>query len=208
MHLMWKSRNKTASALQRWGRRWCSLNRWPVHSPIGLSQNRWVPTTKRLPRHTSHYSNLGISVNRFVQTILTTGVNWHQMGKRPTPTMVPSPTCLRGTCSKTPMQEGLVAKEALAGEIMENETTKVIKETSVHQRWVLLPWVLTLWIPFSSSGLVEWSVRTFIEHGGRSSCSISTLQFMARCLTSQKSRQCICELPLSSLRRRSWGVVV
>ena len=37
------------------------------------------------------------------------------------------------------MQEGLVAKEALAGEIMENETTKVIKEMSVHQRWVPLP---------------------------------------------------------------------
>ena len=31
------------------------------------------------------------------------------------------------------MQEGLVAKEALAGEIMENEMTKVVKETSVRQ---------------------------------------------------------------------------
>ena len=38
-----------------------------------------------------------------------------------------------------PMQEGLVAKEALAGEIMENKTTKVVKETLARQRWVPLP---------------------------------------------------------------------
>ena len=37
------------------------------------------------------------------------------------------------------MQEVLIAKEALAGEIMENETTKVAKETSVRQHWVPLP---------------------------------------------------------------------
>ena len=38
-----------------------------------------------------------------------------------------------------PMQEGLVAKEAMAGEIMENEMTKVVKEMSACQCWVLLP---------------------------------------------------------------------
>ena len=177
---MWKSRNKTASASQRRGRHWCSLNRRPVHSPIGLPQNRWVPTTKCLPRHTSHlwpmplHSNLEISVNHSVRTISTTRVKWHPMGKRPTPTVVLSPTCLWGTCSKTPMQEGLVAKEALAGEIMENKTTKVVKETLARQRWVPLPWVLTSWILLFSSGSVKWSVRTFIEHGRRSSCSISS----------------------------------
>ena len=44
-------------------------------------------------------------------------------------------------------KEGLIAKEALAGEIMENETTEVVKETSARRRWVLLYWLLTWWIP-------------------------------------------------------------
>ena len=45
-------------------------------------------------------------------------------------------------------KEGLIAqKEALAGEIMENETTEVVKETSACRRWILLCWLLTWWIP-------------------------------------------------------------
>ncbi|KAF8437697.1 P-loop containing nucleoside triphosphate hydrolase protein [Boletus edulis BED1] len=46
-------------------------------------------------------------------------------------------------------KEGLIAKEALpvAGEIMENETIEVVKETLAHRRWVLLCWLLTWWIP-------------------------------------------------------------
>jgi chitin synthase len=44
-------------------------------------------------------------------------------------------------------KEGLIAREALAGEIMENETTEVVKETSARRRWVLLCWLLTWWIP-------------------------------------------------------------
>ena len=44
-------------------------------------------------------------------------------------------------------KEGLIAqKEALAGEIMENETTEVVKETSARRRWILLCWLLTWWI--------------------------------------------------------------
>ena len=35
-------------------------------------------------------------------------------------------------------KEGLMAKEALVGEIMENEMTEVIMETSACCRWVLL----------------------------------------------------------------------
>ncbi|KAF9231756.1 hypothetical protein BU15DRAFT_82008 [Melanogaster broomeanus] len=35
-------------------------------------------------------------------------------------------------------KEGLIVKEALAGEIMENETTEVVKETSARRRWVTL----------------------------------------------------------------------
>ncbi|KAF9232203.1 P-loop containing nucleoside triphosphate hydrolase protein [Melanogaster broomeanus] len=35
-------------------------------------------------------------------------------------------------------KEGLMVKEALAGEIMENETTEVVKETSARRRWVTL----------------------------------------------------------------------
>ncbi|KAF8122759.1 hypothetical protein EV363DRAFT_1359180, partial [Boletus edulis] len=32
-------------------------------------------------------------------------------------------------------KEGLIAKEAMAGEIMENETTEVVKETSARRCW-------------------------------------------------------------------------
>ncbi|KAF8121855.1 hypothetical protein EV363DRAFT_1559012 [Boletus edulis] len=53
-------------------------------------------------------------------------------------------------------KEGLIAKEALAGEIMENETTGVIKETSARRRWVLLCWLLTWWIP---SIFLKWFGR-------------------------------------------------
>ena len=53
-------------------------------------------------------------------------------------------------------KEGLMAKEALAGEIMENETTEVIKETSARRRWVLLCWLLTWWIP---SIFLKWFGR-------------------------------------------------
>ena len=35
-------------------------------------------------------------------------------------------------------KKGLMAKEALAGKIMENEITEVIKETSTCCHWVLL----------------------------------------------------------------------
>ncbi|KAG6377810.1 P-loop containing nucleoside triphosphate hydrolase protein [Boletus reticuloceps] len=40
-------------------------------------------------------------------------------------------------------EEGLIAKEALAGEIMEDETTEVVEETSARRCWVLLCWLLT-----------------------------------------------------------------
>ncbi|KAF8451084.1 hypothetical protein L210DRAFT_945547 [Boletus edulis BED1] len=50
-------------------------------------------------------------------------------------------------------KEGLIAKEALAGEIMENETTEVVKEMSARRCWVLLCWLLTCWIP---SVFLKW----------------------------------------------------
>ncbi|KAF8433780.1 P-loop containing nucleoside triphosphate hydrolase protein [Boletus edulis BED1] len=53
-------------------------------------------------------------------------------------------------------KEGLIANEALAGEIMENETTEVVKETSARRRWVLLCWLLTWWIP---SIFLKWFGR-------------------------------------------------
>ena len=40
-------------------------------------------------------------------------------------------------------KEGLMAKKALPDEIMENETTEVVKEMLARQRWVLLCWILT-----------------------------------------------------------------
>ena len=45
-------------------------------------------------------------------------------------------------------KEELIAKEALAGEIMEDETTEVVKEMLVRQCWVL-----TWWIP---SPFLKW----------------------------------------------------
>ncbi|KAF8451038.1 hypothetical protein L210DRAFT_3357614, partial [Boletus edulis BED1] len=53
-------------------------------------------------------------------------------------------------------KEGLIAKEALAGEIMENETTEVVKGTSARRCWVLLCWLLTWWIP---SIFLKWFGR-------------------------------------------------
>ncbi|KAG9310142.1 glycosyltransferase family 2 protein [Chiua virens] len=53
-------------------------------------------------------------------------------------------------------KQGLITKEALAGEIMENETTEVIKETSARRRWVLLCWLLTWWMP---SPFLKWFGR-------------------------------------------------
>ncbi|KAF9235745.1 P-loop containing nucleoside triphosphate hydrolase protein [Melanogaster broomeanus] len=53
-------------------------------------------------------------------------------------------------------KEGLMVKEALAGEIMENETTEVVKETSARRRWVTLCWMLTWWIP---SPFLKWFGR-------------------------------------------------
>ncbi|KAF8119292.1 chitin synthase-domain-containing protein [Boletus edulis] len=75
-------------------------------------------------------------------------------------------------------KEGLpvIAKEALAGEIMENETTEVVKETLARRRWVLLCWLLTWWIP---SIFLKWfgrmkRARTSAKLGGRSSRSTSS----------------------------------
>ncbi|KAF8836252.1 glycosyltransferase family 2 protein [Paxillus ammoniavirescens] len=53
-------------------------------------------------------------------------------------------------------KEGLMAKEALAGEIMEGETTEVVKESSARRRWVTLCWMLTWWIP---SIFLKWFGR-------------------------------------------------
>ncbi|KAH7883110.1 glycosyltransferase family 2 protein [Phlebopus sp. FC_14] len=53
-------------------------------------------------------------------------------------------------------KEGLMAKEALAGEIMENETTEVVKESSARRRWVTLCWMLTWWMP---SIFLKWFGR-------------------------------------------------
>ena len=109
-------------------------------------------------------------------------------------------------------KEGLITKEALAGEIMENESTKVVKETLARRRWVLLCWLLPWWIP---SIFLKWFGRMkrqdirqsqFLDLSSvrRSTSSVhrslhhipirtrqttSTLQFVARCLTSHKSRR-------------------
>jgi chitin synthase len=44
-------------------------------------------------------------------------------------------------------KKGLIDKEILAGEILEGETTEVLKETSARRRWVALCWMLTWWMP-------------------------------------------------------------
>ncbi|KAG6371381.1 hypothetical protein JVT61DRAFT_9595 [Boletus reticuloceps] len=43
---------------------------------------------------------------------------------------------------------------------MENETTKVVKETSARRCWVLLCWLLTWWIP---SIFLKWFGRMKCE---------------------------------------------
>ncbi|KAG6333627.1 hypothetical protein ID866_5463 [Astraeus odoratus] len=53
-------------------------------------------------------------------------------------------------------KEGLIAKEALPGEILEGETKEEIKETSARRRWVLLCWLLTWWVP---SPFLKWFGR-------------------------------------------------
>ena len=40
-------------------------------------------------------------------------------------------------------KEGLITKEALAGEIMKDETTEVVKEMSARRCWVLTWWILS-----------------------------------------------------------------
>ena len=58
-------------------------------------------------------------------------------------------------------KEGLIAKEALADEIMENEMTEVVKEMLAHQHWVLLRWVLTWWMP---SPFFKWFGQMEHQH--------------------------------------------
>jgi chitin synthase len=50
----------------------------------------------------------------------------------------------------------LIDKEALPGEILEGETTELLKESSARRRWVALCWLLTWWIP---TPLLSWVGR-------------------------------------------------
>jgi chitin synthase len=49
--------------------------------------------------------------------------------------------------------KALLDKEVLPGEIQENETAEVYKESSARRRWVALCWLLTWWVP---SPLLVW----------------------------------------------------
>lgn len=53
-------------------------------------------------------------------------------------------------------KEGLMPKETLPGEILEGETTEIVKESSARRRWVMLCWMLTWWIP---SPFLKWFGR-------------------------------------------------
>ena len=46
-------------------------------------------------------------------------------------------------------KQGIMEKEALAGEVQEGETMEVLKESSARRRlgWVALCWILTWWVP-------------------------------------------------------------
>jgi chitin synthase len=50
----------------------------------------------------------------------------------------------------------LMDKEALPGEILEGETSEVLKESSARRRWVALCWALTWWVP---TPLLRWLGR-------------------------------------------------
>ncbi|KIJ65313.1 hypothetical protein HYDPIDRAFT_48603, partial [Hydnomerulius pinastri MD-312] len=51
----------------------------------------------------------------------------------------------------------LMMKEALAGEITENDTTEVIGENSARRRWVTLCWILLAWWVLN---FITWFIYT------------------------------------------------
>ncbi|TDL27931.1 glycosyltransferase family 2 protein [Rickenella mellea] len=68
-----------------------------------------------------------------------------------TESYAPSRNMFQTTDTKAPL-----GKEALPGEVMEGETTEVIKESSGRRRWVALCWLLTWWIP---NPILRWVGR-------------------------------------------------
>lgn len=72
-------------------------------------------------------------------------------------------------------KRGMMNKEPLAGEIMEGETTEVLKESSARRRWVALCWILTWWIPnFVLSGVGRMK-RIDIRQAWREKLAINLL---------------------------------
>ncbi|KAI9568500.1 P-loop containing nucleoside triphosphate hydrolase protein [Boletus coccyginus] len=139
-----------------------------AEAEAGIDMTTQIPSTKRLPRHTprswptppfqrgdfyddefedrkSFRSDDFDNRSRLTSNREETNSNYGSESYAPSRNMFQNAD-----------KEGLVAKEALAGEIMENETTEVVKETSARRRWVLLCWLLTWWIP---SIFLKWFGR-------------------------------------------------
>jgi chitin synthase len=53
-------------------------------------------------------------------------------------------------------KKGMIDKDPLPGELLEGETSELLKETSGRRRWVALCWLLTWWIP---SPFLRWFGR-------------------------------------------------
>ena len=72
-------------------------------------------------------------------------------------------------------KRGLMEKEALAGEILDGETTEVLKESSARRRWVALCWLLTWWIPTPCLTYVGRMKRMDIRQAWREKLALNLL---------------------------------
>ncbi|KAG6376775.1 hypothetical protein JVT61DRAFT_1799 [Boletus reticuloceps] len=126
----------------------------PYASQVFPQMTTHIPTPKYLSRHSSrswptpHHSNVDISMMMTTRTSRLTSNREETNSNYSSESYAPSRNMFQNAD-----KEGLIAKEALAGEIMENETTEIVQETSARRRWC---WLLTWWIP---SIFLKWFGR-------------------------------------------------
>ncbi|KAL6309476.1 glycosyltransferase family 2 protein [Sparassis latifolia] len=72
-------------------------------------------------------------------------------------------------------KQALVDKEALPGEILEGETTEVLKESLLRRRWVALCWILTWWIPTPLLSFIGRMKRPDVQQAWREKLALNML---------------------------------
>ncbi|KAF9237204.1 hypothetical protein BU15DRAFT_63271, partial [Melanogaster broomeanus] len=137
--LMSRNKSGTAFVTQRPKPEWTSvLLAIPTHlihppdSP-GKTHPMWMPSTKNRHRHASPHEYDERKTFRsedFDARSRLTSNRDESNSNYGTESYAPSRNMFQNAD-----KEGLMVKEALAGEIMENETTEVVKETSARRRW-------------------------------------------------------------------------